>query len=253
MVATTTAPTRLPTRSGTEREGRERVCFLLNRVFFCVSRRKKQTSLSLCVSLSAETNDPKPCVVDLQPGTHACHSQHTRAHASPASLFESTMGAHATVVRSFAPPSLAAQSTALLICGAGVYASYLTQGVVQEALATKRFGPNAARFNGLDALHGLQAVACALWALVLIAAGAAGGKEARREWPPLRAYWQAGLSNAAGPTLGYLALKNISYAAQVRELVGGGWRVGCGRSCVFDPPPFSHPLPTHRSSPNPAK
>lgn len=133
------------------------------------------------------------------------------------------MGAHATV-RATSTPSLASQAATLLLCGAGVYASYLTQGVVQEALATKRFGPNAARFNGLDALHGLQALACAAWAGALVAAGAAGGKEARKAWPPLSAYWRAGLSNAAGPTLGYLALKNISYAAQVsrdRKVMGG--------------------------------
>ena len=28
----------------------------------------------------------------------------------------------------------------LLLCAGGIYASYLTQGVVQEVLATKKFG-----------------------------------------------------------------------------------------------------------------
>ena len=31
----------------------------------------------------------------------------------------------------------------LLLCAGGIYASYLTQGIVQETLATKRFGPDA--------------------------------------------------------------------------------------------------------------
>ena len=200
--------------------------FFAQPAFFCVSneKKKKKKNVSLiCISLPrAQSSDPNrvPLLID-QAHTRATPSTHTHAPI-PASLFENTMGAHATVVRSSAPPSLAAQTTALLVCGAGVYVSYLTQGVVQEALATKRFGANATRFNGLDALHGLQAMACALWALVLIAAGAAGGQDARRSWPPLRAYWRAGLSNAAGPTLGYLALKNISYAAQVRVEGGRG-------------------------------
>ena len=30
----------------------------------------------------------------------------------------------------------------LLVCTGGIYASYLTQGVVQESLATIKFGPN---------------------------------------------------------------------------------------------------------------
>jgi UDP-galactose transporter B1 len=30
----------------------------------------------------------------------------------------------------------------LLFCTAGIYAAYLTQGVVQERLAIKRFGPD---------------------------------------------------------------------------------------------------------------
>lgn len=30
----------------------------------------------------------------------------------------------------------------LLLCAGGIYASYLTQGIVQETLATKKFGPD---------------------------------------------------------------------------------------------------------------
>lgn len=120
-------------------------------------------------------------------------------------------------------PSLAAQALALAIGAAGVYASYLTQGLVQEELATARFGPRGDRFPGLDALHGLQAAACAVWAgaLVLAMDWRAKSRGKGRRAPPLaarappRAYWRAGLSNSVGPTLGVLALKNISYPAQV--------------------------------------
>lgn len=35
----------------------------------------------------------------------------------------------------------------LLLCTGGIYASYLTQGVVQESLATMKFGPNERYLN----------------------------------------------------------------------------------------------------------
>lgn len=34
----------------------------------------------------------------------------------------------------------------LLFCAAGIYGSYLTQGVVQESLSTKKFGDELVRF-----------------------------------------------------------------------------------------------------------
>ena len=122
------------------------------------------------------------------------------------------------------PPSLAAQALAIALGAAGVYTAYLTQGVVQEELATARFGSRGDRFPGLDALHGLQAAACALWAGMLVLmmdwrAKRVRGKGRTAKTVVLRAppssYWKAGLSNSLGPTLGVLALKNISYPAQV--------------------------------------
>lgn len=107
----------------------------------------------------------------------------------------------------------------------GVYSSYLTQGVLQERLATQLYAGK--RFNGLDALHGAQALACAAFALALLAAvpalrprhekKTATKKNSPSSVAPPVAYWRAGLSNSVGPTLGYLALKNISYPAQVRK------------------------------------
>lgn len=116
----------------------------------------------------------------------------------------------------------------------GVYSSYLTQGVLQERLATTTYAGR--RFDGLDALHGAQAAACAAFALLLLAAVPAlrpskegDVRRSKKESPsssssvaPPVAYWRAGLSNSVGPTLGYLALKNISYPAQVRGKREGG-------------------------------
>lgn len=111
-----------------------------------------------------------------------------------------------------------ANALAIAAGAAGVYASYLTQGVLQERLATNTYA-GGKRFDGLDALHGAQAAACAVFALLLL--GVAPGlrpkaeKKGTSSVAPPSSYWRAGLSNSVGPTLGYLALKNISYPAQV--------------------------------------
>lgn len=126
------------------------------------------------------------------------------------------------------PPSSLANALAIATGAAGVYASYLTQGVLQERLATTLYA-GGKRFDGLDALHGAQAAACAVFALLLL--GVAPGLRPSMETDkkkggkalsssssgaaPPSSYWRAGLSNSVGPTLGYLALKNISYPAQV--------------------------------------
>ena len=129
-------------------------------------------------------------------------------------------------------PSSLANALAIATGAAGVYASYLTQGVLQERLATTTYA-GGKRFDGLDALHGAQAAACAVFALLLLGVapglrpstspsnnktkkGGGGGSSSAAAAPP-SSYWRAGLSNSVGPTLGYLALKNISYPAQVRR------------------------------------
>ena len=126
-------------------------------------------------------------------------------------------------------PSSLANALAIATGAAGVYASYLTQGVLQERLATTTYA-GGRRFDGLDALHGAQAAACAVFALLLLGvapglrpsnstsatAKKKGSKGALSPTvAPPSSYWRAGLSNSVGPTLGYLALKNISYPAQV--------------------------------------
>lgn len=54
------------------------------------------------------------------------------------------------------------------MCVAGIYGAYLTQGVVQETLSTKRFGPAGARFTHLSALNAVQSWVCFAWAALLM-------------------------------------------------------------------------------------
>lgn len=56
----------------------------------------------------------------------------------------------------------------LLVCVAGIYGSYLTQGVVQETLSTKKFGADGARFSHLSSLNAVQCWVCFLWAGLLL-------------------------------------------------------------------------------------
>jgi len=91
------------------------------------------------------------------------------------------------------------------VCAAGIYLSYLTQGLVQEDVSTRRYGPAQERFPALF-LNLAQAVVCFLWAgLVLLVSPPPAGS-AR-----CSAFWRAGISNTLGPACGVLALKNIRY------------------------------------------
>lgn len=70
------------------------------------------------------------------------------------------------------------------------------------------------QFPYLQALNGVQSLACFAWAgLLLLIIGT--GRKGRM--PPVWAYWKPGLTNAIGPACGYEALKNISYPAQVQD------------------------------------
>jgi len=79
-------------------------------------------------------------------------------------------------------------------------------------MAIKKYGLLGARFPHLNALVGVQSMACFLWAgvLLLVFPPAKGEHVA-----PITAYWLPGLTNSVGPALGFQALKNISYPAQV--------------------------------------
>ena len=98
---------------------------------------------------------------------------------------------------------------------------------MQEILATKKFGPEQARFTQLKALNGFQSIACFAWALLLIFITHSRWDEQ----PPITAYSKAAISNSIGPACGFEALKNISYPAQVHSELqpcaqsGGTWQL----------------------------
>jgi len=138
-----------------------------------------------------------------------------------------------------------ASALALCACAAGIYASYITQGLVSEHLQLKRYG-DGERFSHYEVLNGAQAAVCfvAAYAIVLLdglrerftkaaaaGGGGGGGKPTTRatatagtagacalavsDYPSPLEYWRPALSNAVGPALGMVALRNISYSAQV--------------------------------------
>ncbi|WVZ09703.1 hypothetical protein V8G54_014233 [Vigna mungo] len=88
----------------------------------------------------------------------------------------------------------------LAFCVAGIWSAYIYQGVLQENVSTKRFGPNGERFEHLAFLNLAQSV---IWS-----SGNSGGA-------PWWSYWSAGITNTIGPAMGIEALKYISYPAQV--------------------------------------
>ena len=122
-----------------------------------------------------------------------------------------------------APPSALQRAMMLMVSAAGVYAAYLTQGYVQEAISTREYAPSGARFAQLKALHGLQSFGCFVTAgLVLLAfpgtrGGAAGGKGGKEAEPtaPLLEFLKPSITNSIGPALGIMALKNIPFSSQV--------------------------------------
>ncbi|KAH0991468.1 hypothetical protein GBA52_002951 [Prunus armeniaca] len=100
-------------------------------------------------------------------------------------------------------------------CVVGIWTAYIYQGVLQETLSTKRFGPDGNRFEHLAFLNLAQNVVCLIWSYIMIKlwnSRNAGGA-------PLWTYWSAGITNTIGPAMGIEALKYISYPAQ--ELIRG--------------------------------
>ncbi|PNH03674.1 UDP-galactose/UDP-glucose transporter 3 [Tetrabaena socialis] len=103
----------------------------------------------------------------------------------------------------------------LLFAVAGIYCSYLTQGIVHEHLAIKRYGEQQERFRNLEALNGAQALTCFVWAWVILQAMVLSGRVATADLAQWHSYWRAGITNSVGPACGMVALKNITYSAQV--------------------------------------
>ncbi|OEL22967.1 UDP-galactose/UDP-glucose transporter 3 [Dichanthelium oligosanthes] len=110
--------------------------------------------------------------------------------------------------------SMAGRVAVLAFCVAGIWSAYIYQGVLQETLSTKRFGPEARRFEHLAFLNFAQNVVCFVWSFLMIMLWSGGSSSAGRA--PLWKYWGVSVTNTIGPTMGIEALKYISYPAQVR-------------------------------------
>ena len=124
---------------------------------------------------------------------------------------------------SSSPQPSFARRAKLLVYACGIYSAYLTQGYVQEALATTVYpGPaGPERFPHLEALNAFQCLACFLVGGLLLLLLHRGPKEEGSKdhgnssvASPLE-YWRPALTNSVGPACGIIALKSISYPAQV--------------------------------------
>ncbi|XLR10605.1 hypothetical protein HN51_047255, partial [Arachis hypogaea] len=98
----------------------------------------------------------------------------------------------------------------LAFCVAGIWSAYIYQGVLQETLSTKRFGPNGERFEHLAFLNLAQNVVCLIWSYIMIKIWSSGSSDGAPWW----SYWSCGITNTIGPAMGIEALKYISYPAQ---------------------------------------
>ncbi|XP_010242408.1 PREDICTED: UDP-galactose/UDP-glucose transporter 3 [Nelumbo nucifera] len=99
----------------------------------------------------------------------------------------------------------------LVLCIAGIWSAYITQGVLQETVSTKRFGPDGKRFEHLSFLNLAQNVVCLFWSFIMIKLWSRSSAGHAPWW----SYWSAGITNTIGPAMGIEALKYISYPAQV--------------------------------------
>ncbi|PIA62601.1 hypothetical protein AQUCO_00200542v1 [Aquilegia coerulea] len=99
----------------------------------------------------------------------------------------------------------------LVFCIAGIWSAYITQGVVQETISTKRFGPEGKRFEHLSFLNLAQNVVCLIWSFMMLKIWSRSSSGGAPWW----SYWSAGITNTIGPAMGIEALKYISYPAQV--------------------------------------
>ncbi|KAK6242785.1 hypothetical protein QUC31_013495 [Theobroma cacao] len=98
----------------------------------------------------------------------------------------------------------------LAFCVAGIWSAYIYQGVLQETLSTKRFGPDGKRFEHLAFLNLAQNVVCLVWSYIMIKLWSSSSSGGAPWWT----YWSAGITNTIGPAMGIEALKYISYPAQ---------------------------------------
>ncbi|KAK2983151.1 hypothetical protein RJ640_007827 [Escallonia rubra] len=93
----------------------------------------------------------------------------------------------------------------LAFCVVGIWAAYIYQGVLQETVSTKRFGPDKKRFEHLAFLNLAQNVVCLIWSFIMIRLWSSGSSGGAPWW----SYWSAGITNTIGPAMGIEALKYI--------------------------------------------
>uniref|UniRef100_A0A7S0X1H4 UAA transporter n=1 Tax=Chlamydomonas leiostraca TaxID=1034604 RepID=A0A7S0X1H4_9CHLO len=112
-------------------------------------------------------------------------------------------------------PGKLRQVMLLFFCIGGIYTAYLTQGIVSEHLAVKRYGPEKERFKQLEGLNGAQSFTCFVWAWLILIVMQLTGQIRQGQTAKWTDYWKAGITNSLGPAFGMVALKNITYSAQV--------------------------------------
>ena len=95
----------------------------------------------------------------------------------------------------------------------GIYGSYICQGYVSERISTTPYGGGGERFPSLVSLNLLQALACSLAAFLAMAV--LGKKADGVKSASMMDFILPGLTSTIGPACGLLAIKNISYPAQV--------------------------------------
>jgi len=100
-----------------------------------------------------------------------------------------------------------------LLCTGGIYASYLTQGIIQETLSTEAFGPDRQHFKNLSILSMVQGLGCLAvsWTLLHLFPD----RKHWKDYPSLMDYCPVGVTTTLGPSFGYASLSNINYSAQV--------------------------------------
>lgn len=97
------------------------------------------------------------------------------------------------------------------ICVLGIWSAYVYQGVLQETLSTKKFGPDEKRFQHLTFLNWAQNVVCFVWSFIMLILWSPKSTSNA----PIKAFWSASITNSIGPACGIVALRYISYPAQV--------------------------------------
>ncbi|KAJ1968648.1 UDP-galactose transporter [Dimargaris xerosporica] len=97
----------------------------------------------------------------------------------------------------------------LFICIVGIYACFLSWGVLQERVSTTPYGEDGQKFRYFIFLNVIQGLVSATVAVVYL--GVLGKPVRRPSWPLLRRYVQAALTNALASPFGYAALQHIDY------------------------------------------